>query len=249
MKRDYILLLPEDTSVVIASFAKQSRGICRFFWIASSPFERLAMTTLRVFSILISTVLLFTSAHATTSYPVDQKLYDLYPWSLTYYYGQTVSAPLVDVLKLKWHRWPEHLQSLELAYVLEEDDPFRQLMSPLFGVVELALDTSIRYGANENNIYEFNPYLIFRWANLPWNHVVTTSFAIGEGVSYDTSIPAIEKRQNTDTKRLLNFLMLEATFADPNYPRLQLLLRIHHRSGAYGFYHAGNTGSNVVSAG
>src|SRR3990167_1860565 len=36
--------------------------------------------------------------------------YDTYRWSASYYYGQTVSAPLIDVFILQWRRWPEHVQ-------------------------------------------------------------------------------------------------------------------------------------------
>jgi hypothetical protein len=62
-------------------------------------------------------------------------------------------------------------------------------------------------------------------------------------------MPSLEKRSNTNTKRLLNYLMLEAAFALPAYPQVQLLARIHHRSGAFGLYRAGNTGSNDVGLG
>jgi hypothetical protein len=107
----------------------------------------------------------------------------------------------------------------------------------------------MRNGSNEPTIYEFDPYIAFRWANFPWNGYVNTSFAIGEGISYTTSVPALEKKDNEFTKRLLNYLMFEATFAAPGDPRLQFLVGIHHRSGAYGLYHAGNTGSNDIGVG
>lgn len=176
-------------------------------------------------------------------------LYDQYPWSGMYYYGQTVSAPLIRIFIGDMERWPENIQSLELAHTLDQNNFLRRLVSPIVGVTQLAGNVTVRYGKNQNTIYEFDPYLIFRWANLPWNHYVDTSLALAEGVSYDTSVPAIEKRQNNNTKRLLNYLMFEATFAHPCYPRLQAVARIHHRSGAYGLYHAGNTGSNDIGLG
>lgn len=199
---------------------------------------------------LISCLLPLTALSAPVIYPENQKLYDQYPWSFMYYYGQTLNTPLINILEGKeWRRWPEHIQSIELARTLSEENIVRRFFSPLVGVIQLAGNFTVRYGKNENTIYEFDPYLIFRWANLPWNHYVNTSLALAEGVSYDTSVPAIEKRQNTNTKRLLNYLIVEATFAHPSYPRLQLLARIHHRSGVYGLYHAGNTGSNDVGLG
>jgi hypothetical protein len=204
--------------------------------------ETLVMRSLWLTCLFGITFLLPLSAQSAT-------LYDKYPWALTYYYGQTVSAPLIGVLHADWRRWPEHLQSLEIARTLNEENIVRRFFNPIVGVVQLGANGAVRYGKNESTIYEIDPCIIFRWANLPWNHYVNTSFAIAEGISYDTSYAYIEKNQNTNAKRLLNYLMLEASFAPPTYPQLQLVARIHHRSGAYGLYHAGNTGSNVVGLG
>lgn len=184
-----------------------------------------------------------------TTYPANQTLYEKYRWAVTYYYGETKSAPLISMFEVNWPHWSEHIQSFELARTLCEENFLRRLVKPLVGIVQVAGNVTIRQGSNENTIYEFDPYLVFRWANLTWNHYVNTSLALGEGVSYASSVPAIEKRQNNHTKRLLNYLMFEATVAHPCYPKVQLLARIHHRSGAYGLYHAGNTGSNVIGIG
>ena len=178
-----------------------------------------------------------------------QQLYDIHPWMLTYYNGIGSKTSLIQILSGNFVRWPENVQSVELAKTLDENNWFRRLVSPLVGVVQLAGNVAIRHGKNENTIYEVDPYIAFRWANFPWNDYVTTSLAIGEGVSYASSVPWVEKRNNHNVRRLLNYLMLEATFAPPSYPQLQLIARIHHRSGAYGLYHAGNSGSNVLGLG
>lgn len=194
----------------------------------------------------------FMTLLASPSAPLlqGQQLYDTYSWSIMYYYGATVENSLLQTLTLHdLKRWPEHIQSLELAYTLNEQNFLRRFLSPLVGIVQIAGNGTLRQGKNEPSIYEFDPYLIFRWSALPWNHYVNTSFALGEGVSYDSSVPAIEKRDNVRTKRLLNYLMLEATLAHPAYPQLQLVARIHHRSGAFGLYGAGNTGSNDLGLG
>lgn len=181
--------------------------------------------------------------------PTDQKLYDIYPDALFYFYGITVNDALARIIVGKIHRYPEHVQSLEIAHTLPPDNFLRCLVSPLVGVVQVVGNMTVRVGHNEATIYEFDPYLSFRWANWPWNDRLVTSFAIGEGISYTTSIPSLEKKSNKNTKRLLNYLMLEAAFALPQYPRLQLVARIHHRSGAFGLYRAGNTGSNAIGLG
>lgn len=181
--------------------------------------------------------------------PVNQKLYDELPWGMTYYYGITISDPLLRIFKGDINRWPEHIQSVELLKTLSPENSFRNFFKPLVGLVGLAGNLTVRTGSRENTIYEFNPYIWWRWANFPWNHYLTTSLAIGEGISYASQVPDVEIRNNTNTRRLLNYLMLEATFALPRYPELILVARIHHRSGAYGLYKAGNTGSNNIGLG
>lgn len=182
------------------------------------------------------------------SFPQNECLYDRYPQAIMYYYGVTVSDPLMRMFG-DMHRWPERIQSLEYSYTLSRDNPVRCFFYPIVGVVQLALNVTKRVGSREHTIYEVDPYIAFRWANFPWNYTINTSFAIGEGISYASSYPSLEKKSNVNTKRLLNYLMLEATVASPYYPRLQVVARIHHRSGAYGLYHAGNTGSNVIGLG
>jgi hypothetical protein len=184
-----------------------------------------------------------------TTYPQNQDLYDQYRFAGMYYYGVTTSDALGSMFAGTIHRWPEHIQSVELSYTLCKENWLRHLVYPLVGVVQVAGNFTVRSGTNEHTIYEFDPYVLGRWANFPWNKYVNTSFAIGEGISYDTSVPSLEKKSSANTKRLLNYLMLEATLALPKNPRWQLVVRIHHRSGAFGLYHAGNTGSNVIGLG
>lgn len=182
-------------------------------------------------------------------YPQGQDLYDQYPWAALYYYGVTTSDALGAMFVGDFHRWPEHIQSIEITRTLSKENFLRRLVCPLVGVVQVSANLTMRNGSNQHTIYEFNPYVEGRWANFPWNKYVNTSFAIGEGISYDTSIPSLEQGASQNTKRLLNYLLLEATFAPPTYPRLQLVLRLHHRSGMFGVYHAGNTGSNDIGLG
>lgn len=194
-------------------------------------------------------ILPITAPTTPISYPIGQQLYDQYPWSGTIYYGITCSDPLARIVRGQCDRWPEDIGSAEISRTLDPNNFLRRLVSPLVGVVQLAGNIALRKGSNEHTIYEINPYLAFRWANLPWNKYLNTSLAIGEGISYDTSVQSLESKSSDHTKRLLNYLMLEATFAAPEYPRWQLVARIHHRSGAYGLYHAGNTGSNDIGLG
>lgn len=197
-------------------------------------------------------LILFLYGSISHALPVvsQNPLYDVHPWSAAFYHGQTVEEPLTRILQGDMRRWPEQINTVELAYTLNPENPIRRFFYPIVGVVQLAGNVTTRYGANQNKpIYEFDPYLIFRFSSFPWNHYIDTSLAIGEGASYVTAIPSLEQKDNVSTKHLLNFLMFEATFAHPSYRQWQLLTRIHHRSGAFGLYNADNSGSNDVSIG
>lgn len=186
----------------------------------------------------------------TSPKKANLSLYDRYPYSLLYYYGITFDNPLINLLTLHdLNRWPEQIQSLEFAYTLSENNAVRRFFNPLVGLVQIAGNITLRNGKNEHVIYEFDPSIQFRWANFPWNDYVNTSFMLAEGMSYDTAIPSVEKKQKSNTKHLLNFMVVEVTAACPHHPRLQFVGRIHHRSGAYGLYQAGNTGSNDLTLG
>lgn len=201
---------------------------------------------IKTVSLVIMTVYSAINIAAIPANPI----YDRYPWSAAYYHGQTVENALTRILQGDVNRWPEQINTVELAYTLSTENPVRQFFYPVVGVVQLASNITLRQGSNQNRpIYEFDPYLMFRFTSFPWNQYVTTSLVIGEGVSYVTAIPSLEQKDNVKTKRLLNYLMFEATFSHPSYPEWQLLTRIHHRSGAFGLYQAGNTGSNDIAIG
>jgi len=102
------------------------------------------------------------------------------------------------------------------------------------------------FGDQDN--WEFTGSVNLRWVVFPWNRYLETSVAIGEGLSWATEIPALEKADptNSSNSQLLNYILLEVTFAIPESP-WSLVTRIHHRSGVWGLF--GHTGSNVLEAG
>ena len=102
------------------------------------------------------------------------------------------------------------------------------------------------FGDQDN--WEFTGSVNLRWVVFPWNRYVETSIALGEGLSWATEIPALEKADptNSSNSQLLNYILLEVTFAIPESP-WSLVTRIHHRSGVWGLF--GHSGSNILEAG
>ncbi len=97
--------------------------------------------------------------------------------------------------------------------------------------------------------YEWNVLLVEHWLTFPWNHIVRTSIALGQGVSYATEIPEIEEQSYEKTAQFLGYLLFEATFSLSQYSRWNIVARIHHRSGASGFFSGVNGASNAFGIG
>lgn len=92
--------------------------------------------------------------------------------------------------------------------------------------------------------------LVARWLKFPWNETVRTSAAVGEGISYASSIPVIEQERSPgNTSHLLNYIMLELELAPPQQDEWSFVTRIHHRSGVFGLYDGVSKGSNLVTVG
>lgn len=97
---------------------------------------------------------------------------------------------------------------------------------------------------------EANFLLVGRWQAFPWNSVARTSVAVGEGISYASSVPQIERERSPNkTSRLLNYLMIELEVAPPDEEHWSFVTRIHHRSGVFGLYDGVSRGSNLLGAG
>ncbi len=99
--------------------------------------------------------------------------------------------------------------------------------------------------------WEANIAVIYRWQDFPWNKTLNTSIAIGNGLSYASEVPPLEASSTTNVgaTRLLNYILVETTFAPPQVKHWSLVVRVHHRSGVYGVFDDVEGGSNVIAAG
>jgi hypothetical protein len=101
---------------------------------------------------------------------------------------------------------------------------------------------------NIQDHWEINALIIARWEAFPWDKYVDTSFAFGVGGSYATAEPEVEILANGATSRFLVYLAYELALGLPEYPNIALIIRIHHRSGAWGLV-ADKAGSNTPCIG
>jgi len=72
-----------------------------------------------------------------------------------------------------------------------------------------------------------------RWKWFPWNNYITTTVAVSTGLDYASGIPPYEVQLSSvgHGSNLLHYFSPEITFAKPDRPDWQLVIRLHHRSG------------------
>ncbi len=129
------------------------------------------------------------------------------------------------------------------------------LSTKLFDIgehLDIELEGSIvrRFGDDDN--WEFNASLFIRWDNFPWQDFIYTTAGLGlVGPSYATGISETERRKsgNDSGSKFLNYFAPEITFSPPSNHNIAVILRLHHRSGAFGLFDGVDGGSSFVSVG
>jgi len=97
--------------------------------------------------------------------------------------------------------------------------------------------------------WEFNLIETIRWSRIFGDFLPETSIAFGLGLSETSEKPEVEMENDGETARLLVYWMTELALAPcKSVPDLELILRIHHRSTAFGLL-ANDGGSNALAAG
>jgi len=118
-------------------------------------------------------------------------------------------------------------------------------------------DGALRWESEFNATYNFGEQdhweaniapITLRWQRFPWSERVKTSIAFGVGLSYAFEFPQVEYELENDTKQFLVFWQLEMT-AGPVHGPWSAVLRLHHRSPAWGAMGVADGGMNAPSFG
>lgn len=162
------------------------------------------------------------------------------PWSAMLYTGLGTTSRLHEVLTFNVEPEDSHF----IGGVLNRQ------MSRFWQHFYFELEGQALKHFGEQNNWEFNGLFLIRFVTFPWDRIVDTSFAVGEGLSYATEKPRIERDNHSgESTNLLNYLMFELAFAPPSHPEWALVTRIHHRSGIFGLFDGVNGGSNFLGLG
>jgi hypothetical protein len=107
----------------------------------------------------------------------------------------------------------------------------------------------IQHFAGEDH-FEGNLVVAARWIRFPWNRVLPTTFALGLGPSFATSLPEQERRRHGHhSSAVLNEFFGEVTIGAPGLPRWALVGRMEHRSGIFGLINGVHDASTAFGYG
>ena len=159
------------------------------------------------------------------------------PWAVTLYGGVYMNNTLGEMFTFQFDPQDSYLGVLAVS----------REIATLTKHIRFELEGQVAKNFGEQNNWELNALLVARWVTFPWNDYVYTTFAVGDGLSYATSVPKLEEQFEGSSEQLLNYLMFELTLSPPQHPEWAFVTRIHHRSALFGAF--GHGGSNVLTAG
>lgn len=113
---------------------------------------------------------------------------------------------------------------------------YRLIGYPDVAAIEIEAGVGQRFGSYDQT--EGWIALYGRWIWFPWNHIVRTTAAISTGINYASSATDNELNATPGrvSSRALHYLSPEITFARPDMPDKELVVRLHHRSGGGDFW-------------
>ncbi len=117
--------------------------------------------------------------------------------------------------------------------------------------IEAEIGAAKRFGDQHEG--EFWGAMYVRFTAFPWNNFIYTTLGLSTGVNYATGISDFEKAHSglnpPEGTQIQHYFSPELTFALPDRRERQLVLRLHHRSGAYGIVSGAASGSTYLSVG
>ena len=197
------------------------------------------MTPRRCFWVVIQIFIVLISSNVRADSLDTEKPESDYKWFVSFYGGPRTEENLAEIATLNADYSDGNY--VAVCALAREFYQYKQWLS-----FELEGQVGKHFGS-DNDHWEFVGVVLGRWHAFPWDKYIDTSFAMGGGLSYNSDISETELKRDKHAQHLLGYLAFEFTFGLPQYPRWDLMLRVHHRSGAKGII--GQSVSNYLCAG
>ena len=126
-------------------------------------------------------------------------------------------------------------------------------IATVFHVIDIEAEVGAAKRFGNQHEGEFWGAFYVRYTAFPWNKYLTTTFALSTGLSYATGISEFEKDHSELNPpagtHVQHYFSPELTFALPEHKERQLVVRLHHRSGAYGVVSGAMSGATYLTVG
>ena len=147
-----------------------------------------------------------------------------------------------DIVLSPWDTRTESIYLLSGSY--------NRRLTTVLNHLDIEVEGGLGRRFGDNNSAEAYAALGLRWRAFPWNDFLTTSFAVYPiGPSYVANLSSAEVSKDGKSANWLNFFSIELTVAAPSMPELEVLFRLHHRSGVFGLINGSTNGADFLSVG
>jgi hypothetical protein len=163
------------------------------------------------------------------------------PWFASIYYGKLSDTVLIENIRFYHDFVNSNIYVLSLGKEVGRYNDW----------IAIEVEGQVGHHTGKQEHQEINLAFTLRYLPLFWDHLVDTSFAFSNGVSYATKHPALEAAAAGDeqTNQWLYYISVEWAFSLPDQPQWNLFWRVHHRSGIYSRWAGEGAVSNFVGLG
>lgn len=152
------------------------------------------------------------------------------------------SDVFTDIVATPWDTRTENIYLVSLSY--------NRRIATIFRHLDIEVEGGVGRRFGDNDSFEAYAALALRWTEFPWNRHLRTTFAVYPiGPSYVADLSPSEVSKDGRSANWLNYFALELTLAAPSLPQLEMLFRLHHRSGAFGLINGSTNGADFLSVG
>jgi hypothetical protein len=161
-------------------------------------------------------------------------------WAVTIYHNVLSADPLGDLLVGRADYDHDYqLSAVALSKKIPTQDPR----------YDMEWEIQVAKHVQGQKHKELNGLVAARWYPLPWDNYIDTDIAAGIGLSYATEVPEFEAANHERAEQLMIYLLIELEFKPKSWDEWSVVLRSHHRSGAFGLLSGVHGASNSMGLG
>ena len=164
------------------------------------------------------------------------------PNGIAVFAGIYSSDVFSDIVATPWDTRTEDIYLLTLSC--------NRRLATVFRHLDIEVEGGVGRRFGDNDSVEAHAAPGPRWPYFPWNRHLRTSVAVDPfGPSHVADLSPSEVAKDGRSAHWLNYFAPEPTLAAPSLPELEVLFRLHHRSGAFGAINGSTNGADFLSVG